>query len=377
MKEIPFYKPSIDNKEINFVNEVLDLNTPAMVDTLEKDMEKFTGATHAISTYNGTASMHLAMCAMDLKRGDKIICSVNSFPSVAEVVRHFDAEPIFVDIDKDDFNIDVNKLEEVLSKSNHKKLKGAFISHVGGQAADMERIYDLSNTYNIKIIDDASQALGATYNDEKIGSTGSFISCFRFSPQMRHAIASGGMMVTDDEDIAERARLLRNHAIVNEGWDKFGNLGYVYDVVDIGVKYDMCELNAAYARGQLAKADKFIARRKHIAKMYDEQLADCPHISLPVKKRDHIYSQYIIKVDKNRDSFARELKERGIYTALHYIPLHLLSYYKNKYSLRVNDFPVALTNYQQILSLPIYSALTDNEVNYICEQIKEIAETRV
>ena len=377
MREIPFYKPFIDNRERALINEVLDLEKANKVETLEREFVKYTNCGDAISTVNGTAAMHLAMCALDLKRGDKIICSVNAFPSVAEVVRHFDAEPIFVDIDKDDFNIDVDQLEMVLKNNKAKKLKGAFISHVAGQPADMARIYELAKQYDIKIIEDATAALGATYNKKKIGELEADITVFRFNPQSNYSVSSAGIMATQAEELSKRARLLRNHAIVSEGWDKYGNLGYVYDVVDIGLKYDLNELNAAFAIGQLEKNDSAIERRLEIADIYNRELASCPHVSIPVKKRDHIYTQYIIKIDKNRDNFAKELKERGIYTGLHFIPLHLLSYYKHKYSLRVNDFPKALSNYQQILSLPIYSSLSDKDVHYICEQIKEIAKNRV
>lgn len=376
MKEIPFYKPFIDQRERTLINEVLDLEKVNKVETLEKNFTKYIDCGDAISTVNGTAAMHLAMCALDLKRGDKIICSVNAFPSVAEVIRHFDAEPIFVDIDKDDFNIDANQLEDVLKNNKAKKLKGAFISHVAGQPADLTSIYDLAKAYDIKIIEDATAALGATYKGKKIGALDADITVFRFNPQANFSVSSTGIMTTKDPELSKRARLLRNHAIVGDGWDKFGNLGYVYDVVDIGLKYDLNELNAAYAIGQLEKNDSFIKRRLEIADIYNRELASCPHVSTPIKKREHIYSQYIIKVDKNRDSFAKELKERGIYTGLHFIPLHLLSYYKQKYALRVNDFPKALSNYQQILSLPIYSSLSDKDVHYICEQIKEIAKNR-
>lgn len=377
MREIPFYKPFINQREKSLINEVLDLEKANKVETLEKEFIKYTGCGDAISTVNGTAAMHLAMCALDLKRGDKIICSVNAFPSVAEVVRHFDAEPIFVDIDKDDFNIDIDLLEGILKNNKAKKLKGAFISHIAGQPTDMARIYELAKIYDIKIIEDATAALGATYNGKKIGSLDADITVFRFNPQSNNSVSSAGMMTTKDPELSERARLLRNHALVGEGWDKFGNLGYVYDVVDIGLKYDLNELNAAYAIGQLEKNESFIERRMEIADIYNRELASCPHVSTPIKKRDHIYAQYIIKIDKNRDNFAKELKERGIYTGLHYIPLHLLSYYKHKYTLRVNDFPKALSNYQQILSLPIYSSLSDKDVLHICEQIKEIAKNRV
>ncbi len=377
MKEIPFYKPYIDNRERTLINEVLDLEKANKVETLEKEFIKYTGCGDAISTVNGTAAMHLAMCALDLKRGDKIICSVNAFPSVAEVVRHFDAEPIFVDIDKDDFNIDVDQLESVLKNNKAKKLKGAFISHIAGQPADLGRIYELAKHYDIKIVEDATAALGANYNGKKIGSLDADITVFRFNPQSNYSISSAGMMTTKDEELSKRARLLRNHAIVGEGWDKFGNIGYVYDVIDIGLKYDLNELNAAFAIGQLEKNEDFIERRMEIADIYNKELASCPHVSTPIKKRDHIYAQYIIKIDKNRDNFAKELKERGIYTGLHFIPLHLLSYYKHKYNLRVNDFPKALSNYQQILSLPIYSSLSDKDIHHICDHIKEIAKNRV
>ncbi|WP_067176360.1 DegT/DnrJ/EryC1/StrS aminotransferase family protein [Sulfurospirillum sp. UCH001] len=377
MKEIPFYKPFIDQREKTLINEVLDLEKANKVETLEKEFIKYIPCGDAISTVNGTAAMHLAMCALDLKRGDKIICSVNAFPSVAEVVRHFDAEPIFVDIDKDDFNIDVEQLESVLKNNKAKKLKGAFISHIAGQPADLARIYELAKLYDIKIVEDATAALGSTYNGKKIGSLDADITVFRFNPQANNSVSSAGIMTTKDPELAARARLLRNHALVGEGWDKFGNLGYVYDVVDIGLKYDLNELNAAYAIGQLEKNESFIERRIEIADIYNRELASCPHVSTPVKKRDHTYAQYIIKIDKNRDNFAKELKERGIYTGLHYIPLHLLSYYKHKYNLRVNDFPKALSNYQQILSLPIYSSLSDKDILHICEQIKEIAKNRV
>jgi perosamine synthetase len=377
MKEIPFYVPSIGELEKKLINEVLTLDNVSKVDELEKKFSKYIGCKYSISTCNGTAAMHLAMCALDLKRGDKIICSVNSFPSVAEVVRHFDAEPIFVDIDKDDFNMDIEALEEVLKKSHHKKLKGIFVSHVAGQSAKIQEIQELAKIYDVKVIEDASQAMGGMYKDARIGNLGSDITVFRFSPQMINSIASGGIMVTDDEELQERAKLLRNHAIVSDGWDKYGNLGYVYDVVDIGLKYDMNELNAAYAIAQLSKNDQFIQRRMQIAEIYNKELANCPHVSIPLKKAEHVYNQYIIKVDKNRDSFAKELLENGIYTSLHFIPLHLLSYYKNKYSLRVNDFPNALNNYQQILSLPIYCGLEDKDIHFICDKIKEIASNRV
>ena len=182
------------------------------------------------------------------------------------------------------------------------------------------------------------------------------------------------MIVTNDEDIIKRARLLHNHGIVQEE----DALEYIYEVVDIGNDYCLSELNAAYIRAQLASQDESIARQREIASMYNEALASVNHITIPnVENDEHPFSLYVIKIDKNRDSFAVDLKKEGIETGLHYIPLHLLSYYKTKYSLRVNDFPVALRTYQQVLSLPIYASMSDKDVKFVCDKIKSIASTKV
>jgi dTDP-4-amino-4,6-dideoxygalactose transaminase len=376
MKEIPFYLPSIDQNEKNLIQEVLSLKGASKIEELEDLICEYVGCKYAVATSSWSGAMHLSMFALELKRGDKILCSVNAHPAVPEAVRHFDAEPIFVDIEPDSFNMDPKKLREALEKHYHKKLKAVIVTHVGGQSSDMDAIYEIANEYGIRVIDDASMALGSTYKGEKIGTTGSSITTFGFSSKMKSSIANAGVIATDDEAIFERAKLIRHHAIEAKEWDKYGNIGYVYDVVDIGIGYESSELDSAFCIAQLQKADEQIQRRREIAELYNRELSGVAHISLPQNIREHTYSLYIIKVDKNRDDFARTLKEKGIYTGLHFVPLHLLTYYKQKYSLRVNDFPVALTNYQQILSLPCYTGLTDDDVKYICEQIKEISASR-
>ena len=376
-REIPFFKPDIGNAERTQIDEVLDLEGEGKIEALEEAFVKKTGASYAVSTNSGTSALHLSMCAMDLKRGDKIICSVNSFPSVPEVVRHFDAEPIFVDIDPEDFNIDLDALEKVLEANSSKKLKGAIVTHIGGQPTDLKRLYEIAAHYGIRIVEDASDALGGTYDGKPIGATGADITCFSFSPHMKNSIANAGMLLCEEESLYERATLLRDHAIQSDGWDKYGNLEYMYDVVDIGCKYDISLLDAAYALAQYNRIDKMVARRQEIAKVYDKELSGVKHITLPVKKRDHIYQQYIVRIDRNRDGFARALKEKGVHTGLHYIPLHLLSYYKQKYGLRVNDFSQALQTYQQVLSLPIYHNMSDADVEYVCEAVKEVAAAHI
>ena len=169
MKNIPFFKPSVNSKEINEVGDVLDYTTSNKVQELEIKFQKYIGAEYAVSTTTGTSAIHLALCAMDLKRGDKIICPVNAPPMIAETIRHFDAEPIFIDVNEDDFNISLEDLEKYLLNNKPKKLRAIFISHIGGQGADLKKIKNLADDYNLKLIADASYALGGTYDGQKIG----------------------------------------------------------------------------------------------------------------------------------------------------------------------------------------------------------------
>ena len=180
-------------------------------------------------------------------------------------------------------------------------------------------------------------------------------------------------MVSEDEALIERVKLLRTHAMTQ--LDE--NLEYIYDVTDIGNRYTMSEVEAAFIGAQLTRQDGVVSRQREIAAIYRDKLKNVDHVQLPDECEDHSYALFIIKIDKNRDSFARELLKKGIETGLHFIPLHLLSYYKSKYSLRINDFPVALKNYQQILSIPLFSAMSDKEIDYVVKVIKEIAQTRV
>ncbi len=371
---IPFYKYESSREAHSNVSDALDGEDINQVKKLEEEFCKYVGTEYALATSHGTSALHLAMLALDLKRGDKVICSVNAHPSVPEVVRHFDAEPVFIDIAEDSYNINLEKLENYLEENKSKKLKAVIITHLGGVSVDLDRVYSMASIYGVKIVEDASDALGATYKGKRIGATGANIVCFNFSPHLKKNICNGGMLVSNDENIMQRARLLANHAMVRDE----DALEYIYDVVDIGNDYSLSDLNAAYIRAQVQEQDANIKRQKEIAKMYSEVLIGVEHITIPdMSNEENSFSLYIIKVDKNRDSFAMALKEEGVGTGLHYIPLHLLTYYKTKYTLRVNDFPVALRSFQQVLSLPIYASMSDEDVKTVISKIKKIAKTRV
>ena len=373
-KEIPFYKPSIDESELEQIKEVLSLDTKSKVEELELEVKDFIGANHVIATYNSTSALHLALSAMDLKRADKVLMSVNSFPSLPEVVRHFDAEPIFIDIQENSLNIDLDKLEEYLKKNNSKKLRAVIVTFVGGEIPELNRLYEIKNKYNIVVIEDASNTIGAMYNDKLIGNLEADMTVFSMNPvNGKSTVSNAGFIVTNDDTLANRARLLRTHAI-NSSFDAFGNLDYIYDVVDIGYKYDMTDLEAAFNLAQFYKTNSFIERRQEIAKLYIENLTGVKHVSVPKFDEDHMFTQFIVKISKNRDGFARALKQEGISTGLTYIPLHLLTYYKQKYKLKITAYGNALSAYGQILSLPMFPSLSDEDVLYICEKVKEISK---
>lgn len=372
--KVPFCRYESSRQAHSNVSDVLDGEKLDQVAELESDFVSYIGTQYALATSHGTSALHLAMLALDLKRGDKIVCSVNTHPNVPEVVRHFDAEPVFIDIDADTYNINLDKLEAYLEENVSKKLKAVIVTHIAGQCTDLDRLYEMAKTYEVKIVEDASEALGATYNGKKIGTTGADITCFDFSAHLKKDVCNGGMLVSDNEEMIERAKLLSSHAMKKDE----DSLEYIYDIVDIGYDYSMSQLDAAYIRAQIQEQDKNLQRVKEIAGMYSEALKTVDHITVPEPiSSEHPFSLYIIKVDKNRDSFALELKKEGVEVGLHYIPLHFLSYYKTKYSLKINNFPTALTIYQQVMSLPIYASMSDQEVKFVIDKIKSVSSTRV
>ncbi len=376
-KEIPFYIPPIGEKEKEYIDEVLSSEGGSKVEALEKSFQGYIGAKYALAVSSGTSALHLAMCALDLKRGDKVVCSINSFPDLPEVVRHFDAEPIFVDCEDESYNIDLDKLDEVLGRNRSKKLRAVIVNHMAGETTDLNRLYEIAKSHNVKVIEDASDAMGASYQGKKVGDTGADITTFSFAPHLNKSVVQGGMFVTNDEEFYSRAKLFRTHAIRNDKGGAYDQVDYLYDVIDIGWKYDMSELNAAFCLAQFEKLDDCIERREVIAKSYLKQLKGIAHITLPAHNQEHVFRYFMIEIDKNRDHFARELKKAGISIGLQYIPLHFMDYYKKKYSLRVFDFPVALGVYQKVMSLPVYSSLKDEEVDYICATIKKVAKAHV
>ena len=375
--KIEFFKPSIQDNTKQYIDDVLTFSDNQKVEKLENSFKEFIGCEHAIATSSGTAALHLAMCALDFKRGDKVICSINVFPSVPQAVRHFDAEPIFVDIESTNYNIDINKLEIALEKNQSKKLKAIIINHMAGHILDLEKVYALAKKYKVKVIEDASTAMGAEYNGDYIGNTGADITIFSFAPHLCSSLVNAGMLVTNDNKTFERAQLLAFHGMSGRIRDEYGNVNYIYDVVDIGWKYDLGQLEAAYCLADFESLTRRLIRRQEISKKYNDLLANLKHVKLPSLSHGDVVTQYIVEIDKNRDHFVNELKKEGVVISVHYMPLHLTEYYKQKYSMKVFDYSVALGCFQRVMSLPMYASLTDDEVIKVCDAVKKVAAAHI
>ena len=375
---IPFYRHNINERHKQHISDVLSLNGESKVEKLEKDFSNFIGAKYALCVNSSTSALHLSMCALDLKRGDKIVCSVNSFPDLPEVVRHFDAEPIFVDCVDNEYTIDLDKLDKTLTKNKSKKLRAVIINHIAGKICDLDRLYEIATKHNVKVIEDASDAMGNEYKGKKIGSTGADITTYSFSPHLHDGIIQGGILVTNNEELYKRAKLFRTHGIrAEEDGVSFDSVEYLYNVIEIGWQYNMSEMNASACLAEFETLSEAMARRDEIADIYLEELKDVKHLTLPKKQDKNSFGHFIVEIDTNRDAFARELKDRGVMVGLNYIPLHFMDYYKNKYSIKVFDFPRALGIYQRVMSLPLYHSLKDEEVKQVCNAIKMVAEEHI
>lgn len=380
---IPFALPDIGQEEIDEVVDSLKngwLTTGPKTKKFEEDFKAFLGCRHALAVNSGTSGLHLALEAIGLRPGDKVIVPVNTFTATAEVVRYFDADPVFCDIDAETFTIDILKLQEILEHHPEREnIKGIIPVHLAGQVCEMGPILKLARERGIFIIEDAAHAFPAKWNGNDVGILGD-ITVFSFYPTKTLATAEGGMVVTNVDRFAERIKLMRQHGIDRDGWDRHfsSKPSWHYSVRAAGYKYNMNDLSASIGIHQLAKAERFLARRQEIAEIYRQELSNVEGLTLPsIRSKDdvHAYHLFIVKVEE-RDDFIDRMKEYGIGTSVHFIPLHLHPYWKDLYKHQDEDFPVALATFKQVVSLPIYTRLTNPEVSRIVTAIKKIMHER-
>lgn len=389
---IPFALPDIDENDIAEVVDTLRSNwitTGPKARAFEEAFSKYTGARYALAVNSATAALHLALESVGLRQGDKVITTPYTFAATAEVIRYFNADPVFIDVRKEDCNIDPAGIEKFCSEECavkkgvlcHNKtgsaVKAIIPVHIGGVPCDMDAISRIAKKYGLKVIEDAAHALPVSYKGKRVGTI-SDITAFSFYATKTITTAEGGMAVTGDKALYERMKVMRLHGIDRDAWNRYsGNgAGWYYEIIGAGYKYNMTDIAASLGIGQLKKADSFYEKRKHIARIYNKGLKGIKGLELPPHAMDgSSWHLYIVKIDSDkvsRDDFIKKLQEKGIGTSVHFIPLHIQPYYRDLYKLASDDFPVAYDSYKKSVSLPIYTRLTDNQVASIVSAIKEI-----
>ncbi|MEO0258470.1 MAG: DegT/DnrJ/EryC1/StrS family aminotransferase [candidate division WOR-3 bacterium] len=377
---IPFHKPYITEEEINEVVDSIKsgwLTMGPKTIEFEKRFREYIFADSdvpeekrfAISVNSCTAALHLALKAIGIKPGDEVILPTNTFIATAEVVTYFGAIPVLCDVDEQTHNIDVSKIESLITH----KTKAIIPVHFAGQPCDMDEIIELARKYNLHVIEDAAHALPSRYKDRMIGTIGD-ITCFSFYATKTLATGEGGMVTTSNEEYARIIKTNRLHGINRDAWDRYTLRGsWYYEVIDSGYKYNTTDINSALGLAQLKKVDWMKQRRAEIANRYNQAFSETPITPLAIKtNRDTSWHLYVIKVN-NRDELIENLKREGIGTSVHFIPVHMHPYYRAKYGYKNEDYPVANKVFKMSLSLPIYPQMTEKEIDYVIEKVLKYA----
>ena len=378
--QIPFHKTHTTDEEINAAVEAIKSGWVTMgpkTVEFEKEFKVYVGSKEAVSVNSATAALHLALKAIGLKRGDEVILPTNTFVATAEVVTYFDATPVLCDIEESTHNIDISKIEALITE----KTKAIIPVHFAGQPCDMDEIYRkvegrmAKGEGKIYVIEDAAHAIPSSYKGVKIGALEkSDITCFSFYATKTLSTGEGGMATTNNPDFAKNIKINRLHGISRDAWDRYTSKGsWYYEVVDNGNKYNTTDINAALGLVQLKKQDELREKRANIAKKYIEAFANNPKITLPIVKEDRETSWhlFVVKV-ANRDEVIEELKSRGVGCSVHFIPVHKQPYYKERYGYKDSDYPVANRVFEQSLSLPIFPDMSDKEVEYVIKNLLEV-----
>lgn len=365
MKKYQLAKPYITSSDKKAVIDVLSSGNLSLGPRHKEFEEKFAkeiGTKYACSVSSGTAGLHLAMIAADIKPGDEIITSPFSFIASANCILYMGAKPVFVDIDPLTYNIDPNKIEEALTP----KTKAILVVHIFGQAADMTRIGKIAKKHNLKIIEDACESINAKHNNQKVGTFGES-AVFAFYPNKQMTTGEGGMVVMDSKKIYKLCNSLKNQGrSENMQWLDHERLGY---------NYRMDELSAALGITQLKKIDFLIKERQKIASTYTKLLLPYSNIiQVPTvdKNNNHTWFVYVALIKNKqmkRDKLIIELAKRGISTKPYLPSIHLFSFYKNKFDYKNGDFPIAETVSDSAVALPFYIGLKKNDIKYIVQTL--------
>jgi len=356
---VPFASPEklIDNEQIEAVARVLKSGQYIIgenVEAFEREFAGYIGTRYAVAVSSGTTALHLALLAHGIGPGDEVVTVPNSFIATSNAILYVGAKPVFADVDSEIHNIDPSKLKEKVSS----KTKAIIPVHLYGHSADMDPISDLAEERGLRVIEDACQAHGATYKAKKVGSLGD-VGCFSFYPSKNLFVGTdGGMITTNNEETAEKLRMLRNYGQAKK-----------YEHPILGYNFRPSEISSAIGRVNLKRLDDWNEKRRRIAHTYSQLLHDT--VTIPVEKKwaKHVYHVYVIKTER-RDALNEYLKSVGITCIIHYpIPIHLQRFYMEMFGFHEGMFPATEKLARVVLSIPMHPALTSDQVEYVTEKI--------
>jgi perosamine synthetase len=374
---IPFHRPYITEDEISAAAEMMRagwLTAGVRTAAFEDEFKKYVGCVNAVSVNSATAGMHLSLAAIGLGEHDEVLMPAMTFTATAEVVRYFNAWPVFVDIEPDTHLIDVNKIEEKITG----RTRAIMPVHFAGQPCDMDEIMAIARAHGLDVIEDAAHCLPSWYRGRPVGSLGG-TACFSFYATKTITTGEGGMVCTDDDIRAKRMRVLRLHGIDRDAWQRHNSTRFwQYDVTEAGYKYNTTDIASAIGIEQLKKAESIWKMRKRIAERYNAAFKGRNGLVPYIVKPDRETSWYLYPLDLDldalnitRDLFIEEMRERGVGLSVHFIPLYEFTYYK-KLGYTGDGLDNCRRVFDRTMSLPIFPSMTDPEVDYVIENVLDI-----
>ena len=376
---IPFARPDIGDDEIAAVTRALRsgwVTTGPETRAFEQEFADYLGGNlHAIAVNSATAGLHLALEAIGIGPGDEVIAPTLTFTATVEVARYLGADAKLVDVDPVTLNIDPACIEAAITP----RTKAILPVHYGGLACDMDTIFAIAERHGLKVVEDAAHALPATYKGALIGQMASAAAVFSFYANKTMTTGEGGMVVTRDERLAARMKVMRLHGISRDAFDRFRSRtpAWYYEIVAPGFKYNLTDPAAALGRVQLTRLPAFLRRRQQLATRYLTELKDLPLV-LPADApagEVHAWHLFVLRLSDEatvtRDEVIQALSDAGIGTSVHYVPLHRQPYWRDRYGLTPEQFPVAEAAYQRMFSIPLFTAMSDDEQGRVIAALKD------
>lgn len=386
---VPFALPDITEREISEVVDTLRSNwitTGPRVRRFEANFAAAVNGLHAVAVNSCTAAMHLSLEALDIGPGDRVYMSPYTFAASAEVVRYLGARPVFVDIDADTLNLDIDKLTDALDRDQRENpghVRAVLPVHIAGIPVDMDAVWKIARDHDIAVVEDAAHAFPAKRGGRVTGQMPDDIRgsvCFSFYATKTITTAEGGMLVTPDRALAERARSMSLHGMSRAAWTRYEAGGsWRYDIVAPGFKYNLTDIAAALGLVQLERAEEMKANRSAIAARYDAAFERFEHLQPPVvpDEVESAWHLYVLRVadDARRDSLVAHLTRAGVGSSVHFIPLHLHSYYRQTYGYLPENYPIATREFGRAVSLPIFSGMTERQISRVIDVVTSWAES--